>query len=70
MRVELVSLKEICLLKTRCRSIYGVAVIIVYWDGFVVSRFCLEFGESEQQFQYDPSFVILLVKKTGAEFRS
>ena len=53
MRVEFVSLKEICLLKTRCRSIYGVAVIIVCWDGFVVSRFCLEFGESEQQFQYD-----------------
>ena len=33
---------EISLFKARCRNIYGVAVIVVCWDGFVVSRFSSE----------------------------
>ena len=32
---------EISLFKAKCRIIHGVAVIVVCWDGFVVSRFAL-----------------------------
>ena len=71
LRVEFVSLKEICLLKTRCRSIYGVAVILVCWDGFVVSRFCLELYRNRWVgTTISVWLIVLLVKKTGAEFRS
>ena len=41
---------EIGILKSRGRSIYGVAVFEVCWDGSVVSRFrSAEIGELEQQ---------------------
>ena len=72
MTVEFVSKSvEICLLKTRCRSIYGVAVILVCWDGFVVSRFCLELYRNRWVgTTISVWLIVLLVKKTGAEFRS
>ena len=72
MTVEFVSKSvEICLLKTRCRSIYGVAVIVVCWGGFVVSRFCLELYRNRWVgTTISVWLIVILVKKTGAEFRS
>ena len=62
---------EICLLKTRCRSIYGVAVFAVCWDRSVVSRFRLELSRNRWVGGATLIWsVVLLVKKTGADITS